>query len=349
MFFKPAIDILTAQGHELLCTSREYREANELARLRKIDLKVVGKHGGAERSHKLWQSASRVLKLTEIISAFEPEAAISFSSPEACRVAFGLGIKNIGFNDSPHAVAVAKLSVPLLDLLFCPWIIPNTPWINYGAQRRNIIKYRGLDPVAWLRRYPKEMLSTSHAGPNYFQSRKDPKTSKKIVLIRMEEAQASYIAYKEFADSTIKMLDKLINNLADIADFFILCRYEDQKDLIAERYADKATVISNVVDGLALIFQSDVFVGAGGTMTAEAALLGKPTISIAPTSFYVEKYLVAQGLIRKASSPEELEKITRMIATDHGYADKQLRKATRAINKMEDPIEKLVSLLTNNT
>ena len=88
MFFKPAIDILTAQGHELLCTSREYREANELARLRKIDLKVVGKHGGAERSHKLWQSASRVLKLTEMISAFEPEAAISFSSPEACRVAF---------------------------------------------------------------------------------------------------------------------------------------------------------------------------------------------------------------------------------------------------------------------
>jgi hypothetical protein len=63
----------------------------------------------------------------------------------------------------------------------------------------------------------------------------------------------------------------------------------------------------------------------------------------------VEKYLVSQGLIRKASSPEELEKITRMIATDHGYADKQLRKATRAINKMEDPMEKLVSLLTNNT
>jgi hypothetical protein len=34
------------------------------------------------------------------------------------------------------------------------------------------------------------------------------------------------------------------------------------------------------------------------------------------------------------------------MATDYGYADKQLRKATRAINKMEDPMEKLVSLLT---
>ena len=139
---------------------------------------------------------------------------------------------------------------------------------------------------------------------------------KKTILIRMEEAQASYIADKNFVDSTIDMIDRIIKNLSDVANFCILCRYEDQRKEISARYLDKANVISNVIDGVALISQSDIFIGAGGTMTTEAALLGKPTISIAPVSFYVEKYLVSRGLAEKASSPEALEKITRKMATD---------------------------------
>lgn len=347
MFFKPAVEMLREKGHELLCTSREYREANDLAQLRQIDLMVVGKHGGAEKSQKLWQSANRIMKLTEIISAFKPDVAISFSSPEACRVAFGLGIRSIGFNDSPHADAVAKLSVPLLDLLLCPWIIPYTSWIRYGVPRRSIIRYRGLDPIAWLRRFQEGTHGPALTRTNYFPHKKGDNMSKKTILVRMEEAQASYIAFKQPTNATVKMLDRLINNLSDIANFFILCRYDDQKALISNRYPGKVTVIPDIVDGLALISQSDIFIGAGGTMTAEAALLGKPTISIAPSSFYVEKYLLSHGLILKASGPEDLARITRNVAINHNYAAKQLRKATRAVKEMEDPIEKLLSLLTN--
>jgi uncharacterized protein len=346
MFFKPAVDMLKTQDHEILCTSREYREANELARLRQLELRIVGKHGGADRSQKLWQSANRILKLTDIIKSFEPEVSISFSSPEACRVAFGLGIKNIGFNDSPHADAVAKLSLPLLDLLLCPWIIPNSAWTKYGVQRGNIIKYRALDPVAWLHKGSTPFSSE----PNSHKHRDQVRDiyEKKTVLIRMEEAQASYIADKNFVASTIDMIDRVIKNLSDVANFCILCRYEDQRKEISARYLDKANVISNVIDGAALISQSDIFIGAGGTMTTEAALLGKPTISIAPVSFYVEKYLVSRGLAEKASSPEALEKITKKMATDQYYAQKQLKRATRAVEKMEDPMEKLVLLLNTD-
>ena len=83
-------------------------------------------------------------------------------------------------------------------------------------------------------------------------------------------------------------------------------------------------------------------------MTTEAALLGKPTISIAPVSFYIEKYLVAQGLAERASSPRKLEEITRKMVADRNYAHKQIKIASRVIKEMEDPIEKLVSLLTKN-
>jgi predicted glycosyltransferase len=49
MFFKPAVDYLKEQGHDILCTSRQYREAVELARMKNLQLKIIGRHGGAER------------------------------------------------------------------------------------------------------------------------------------------------------------------------------------------------------------------------------------------------------------------------------------------------------------
>jgi uncharacterized protein len=349
MFFKPAIDILKEDNHEILSTSREYKEANELARLRQIELKIVGKHGGADRNQKLLQSANRVLKLTDLVSAFEPDVAVSFSSPEACRVAFGLGIRNVGFNDSPHACAVAKLSVPLLDLLLCPWIIPYSSWTRHGIHRRRILRYKGLDPIAWLFRLGK-LPNRLRSDRNYGVQKNNITISngKKTVLIRMEEAQASYIAQNRSGNSTVKMIDRIIGNLSHIANFSILCRYEDQKSQISERYSDRASVISNVVDGLDLISHSDIFVGAGGTMTTEAALLGKPTISIAPVSFSVEKYLVSQGLALRASTPEGLENLVRRFVADRSSGHKQVVKASRIVRKMEDPIARLISLLTRN-
>src|SRR3712207_5313516 len=114
MFFKPAIDILKRQNIDILCTSRKYREANELSKLKGLDLLLVGSHGGANLYNKLYQSTSRIVELSKIINNFAPDLVISFSSPEASRVSFGLGITHLGFNDSPHAEAVARLTIPLI-------------------------------------------------------------------------------------------------------------------------------------------------------------------------------------------------------------------------------------------
>ena len=80
-------------------------------------------------------------------------------------------------------------------------------------------------------------------------------------------------------------------------------------------------------------------------MTAEAALLGKPTISIAPLQFYVEKYLVKSGLVKKATNAKSLVKLGRkMIADDH-YRQAQQKKAKRILAEMEDPTNRIISAL----
>jgi predicted glycosyltransferase len=337
MFFKPIIDSLQEEGHELLCTSREYREAVELAKIKHLELKIVGRHGGAEKYEKLYESANRTFKLVQIIKKFEPDTVVTFSSPEGSRVAFGLGIKHIGINDSPHAESVAKLTIPLMNHLFCPWVIPYSAWVGFGISKHCITKYRALDPAAWIKRNPLPSDSIVIENLNL-----DSSTS--TVLIRVEEAKASYIADKK-VESKLSMIDALVDNLYELVNLIILCRYPDQIIEVAKRYEGKAHVVKHTFDGTSLISLADVFIGAGGTMTAEASLLGKPTISIAPIRFYVERYLVSSGLVQRANSSKALIKLTKKMITDKTYVQKQKKKAKHILDKMDDPAEKIISFL----
>jgi uncharacterized protein len=169
-----------------------------------------------------------------------------------------------------------------------------------------------------------------------------------MVLIRPEETKASYIADKKLANS-ISMVDAVVNSLSDSTNIIILCRYEEQIRQFMERYEERALVMRNVVDGTSLTCASEVFIGAGGTMTSEASLLGKPTISISPIRFYVEKYLVTSGLVKRASNPIDLVRLTKKMLSSESYKRKQRRLAAGILDKMEDPLAKMVSYLNANT
>ena len=324
MFFKHAVHVLRKSGHEVLCTSREYREAVALARIKDLDLTIVGRHGGGDRYDKLVAGAERIEKLAGVVKSFGPDVALTFSSPEGARVAFGLGLPHIGFNDSPHAEAVARLTVPLMSRLLCPWVIPYPAWTRFGISRKNIARYRALDPAAWLK----------HESPGV------KKEERKTVLIRLEESKASYIADKKLGSAAL--VDAAVGELSKDAKVIILCRYGDQIDYARERYGQKAKVMEEVVDGIALIKSADLFIGAGGTMSAEAALLGVPTISAAPVRFYVEDYLARSGLLLRTRDPRTLVRAGKKMLADANYRKAVRKKAARTLASMEDPTSKMV-------
>ena len=61
------------------------------------------------------------------------------------------------------------------------------------------------------------------------------------------------------------------------------------------------------LDARSLLYAADLVIGAGGTMTREAALLGLPTVSLfaGPTPA-VDRWLEARGALRRVSTPAEL-------------------------------------------
>jgi uncharacterized protein len=330
MFFSRAVSLLRQSGHDVLCTSRRYREAVELAKIKKLDLTIVGSHGGADRYDKLRESAGRIYELAEAVRRFGPDVALTFSSPEGARVAYGLGIRHIGFNDSPHAEAVARLTVPLMSRLFTPWIIPYSAWTAYGIAGKNISRYHALDPAAWLKHGEKP---------------KSKPDDGKTVLLRLEESKASYIADKKLG--TVKMIDDFVNELSHSANIMVLCRYQDQIAEVKSRYGNRVHALKDVVDGTALVRSAQLFIGAGGTMTAEAALLGKPTISIAPIHYYVEKYLAKTGLVKMAADSKALVRLARKMVSDKEYQQVQKKRAARILARMEDPTDRMTEAVNS--
>ena len=314
------------KNHRVLLTSRNYREVTQLAKLRKLNLKYVGKHGGIEKYDKLDASTNRINQLSKIIKNQSPDIAVSFCSPEAARVAFGLGIKHIAFSDSPHAEAVMRLSIPLVQKLLIPWIIPKNEFTKYGINKENILHYRAIDASIIAKRALGKKIKAA-------QGSKKGKT----ILVRVEEDQAAYSSKN--TKKTLIIIENIIKEFGE-ENILVLGRYGSQIQFLKKTFGKKIKILNKVIDGKMLLSSVDVFVGSGGTMTAESALLGIPTISFNAVPNLIESYLVKNKLVKRETNPKQLVHAIRKIINSSNIDYK--KRAKKALNSMEDPYPKLV-------
>lgn len=328
-FFKPVVDELEKRKHKVFCTSRRYREVEQLAKLKGMNIQTVGEHGGESLHGKLVASATRVRELTDEVEKFNPDVLTSFSSPEAARVAFGLKIKHVGFNDSPHAEAVCRLSIPLMSKLMCPWIIPAREFTKYGISKKSIIHYRALDPAIWLK----------HSKPEHVDLGLD--SDKKTITFRLEESKA---AYQNTNTISYGLLDALIKNFND-CNIVVLGRYSDQVTELKDRCGGNAIVMDHVVDGTSLLTETDIFVGSGGTMNCEASLLGIPNISYNMQNIAVNRFLAGKGVSYSCTSVDDAIKLVRKMLKNENIRKSIEKKGKRLLAQMEDPKNKIVKVL----
>ncbi|AJM91348.1 DUF354 domain-containing protein [Nitrosopumilus piranensis] len=330
LLFSEAIIEKLGKKHQILCTSREYEEVTKLAKIRDFRLVLVGKHGGGEKETKLKASIERIEKLSSKIKSFSPDLVISFCSPEAARISFGLGIKHIAFCDSPHANAVMRLTLPLIQKLLIPKIIPKNEFSKYGIDQKNIIQYNAIDAYVTIKR----KIAEESASPFTKKNRKN-------ILIRIEEEEASYVTKSNKVIPIIKKILKEFEN----ENVVVLGRYPKQIKNIQKNIGNKIKIVKMTFDGKQLLRNTDVFIGSGGTMTAESALMGIPTIAYNAVPNLIENFLVRKNLIKRETDPNKIsnniKKIFKSTNTIHQ------KRAKRISEKMEDPIEKLIESIRN--
>lgn len=314
----------------MLATSRRYREVGPLAERAGLDLIWVGERGVKGQEEQLLAATRRQAEMIPIVKEFGPQVAVSIASAVCARVAFGLGIKHVAVNDSPHSEVAGRLSIPLSHHLLCPWVIPYKAWARFGIQRKQVTTYRALDPAAWLKREPLP-------GPVPKLDR-----SKKTITVRVQESDAPYLAKGDMG-WTDRLLGALLVAFPD-ENLVALCRYDYQVEEVRTKFGSRLIVPDEVVSGHDLLSATDLFVGMGGTMNAEAALMGVPTISAFQGSLYTDRYLESVGLLSKALTESSLVSHAKRSLSD-SFRSGYIKKAKRTLASMEDPVPKIAGFI----
>ena len=325
LFFESLISRLEKKGHKVFVTSRDYREAKELIKSRKMKVILFGRFGGGSLIGKLNAENQRTWALTKYISQVKPDLAISMHNPNVARIAFGLGIKHYMFSNAPHHVKVMKLSIPLVDKLFIPEHISKNEFTEFGISDVDIFQYNAMDEYV--------LLKNKHlAVPYLFE--------KKIILVRSSEYQASY-KLRKF--DNIKMIKTITKTFKDHI-VVVLPRYQGEISFLKRKLPEKVKVLSYTVDSKLILDSCEVFVGSGGTMTSESVLRGVPTLSVNSAPNLDEKHLVDLGMLPRAETIPKIIKEIKFLLD--GIDKKRLKKRAKMfVGCMENPHSLLIKSL----
>jgi len=334
LFFTPLREVLLKEGNEVLVTTRAYREAEQTLQMKKVKYVVAGRHGGGTKLGKLIATGERIVELAKIVARWKPDVAVSFTSPEAARVAFGLGIPHVAVNDSPHSWMVAKLAVPLSRFVCSPWIIPRPVWLELGARHDGVVFYKALDPAAWLKRFTPDEKVFDSLGLD---------RDRPLIMIRTEEAFAAYLIGR--ASDSAPVVGPVISDILEMkldVQIVVSTRYGRQAPVLRKSFGRKIVVLDTIVDATSLLKQASFFIGSGGTMTVESVLLGTPAVSCfpGPRPLYIQ-YLENKRLVETLHSPKSIASRAREALVHPERFESQRSRGRALLKWMEDPVKRI--------
>jgi predicted glycosyltransferase len=295
-------------GHEVVFTTREHPDTLALAKLLGEAPIVIGKYNPRSLLTRLEESANRLLQFSKLFKDDMPEVAISNQSPDLCRFAFGLRIRNVLTADTPYAEAVNRLTIPFSDELVTSAGIPQRVFKSYGARR--IVQFDGVDEVAWI-----QGLTPS----------KGLDLGRPLIVVRQMETRAAY------ASGKMDVTERLAQKLTSLGTVVFLPRYSTRKRrgmIVLKDFVDTAELVSN----------ADLVVGVGGTISREAALQGIPSIAIPDLGrIYVNEYLAQKGFpLFTLQASEVLGKAREWLG--------RRRNVKKRLASLENPVDLIVNI-----
>ncbi|MBZ6079392.1 DUF354 domain-containing protein [Microvirga puerhi] len=261
--FSALLRDLQEEGHQVVITCRPLANTIDLLKLEAIEFTVVGDHYGKRFLRKALGFPIRVAQLRNHLAHEGLDAAVSqssFHSPITSRL---LGVPAIYMNDNEHALGNVPAFLAAKRILV-PEYLRMDKVKRQGASAKKVRQYPGVKEGLYLWRLADELdrLPTAEVK------------NRPSIYIRPEPWTAQYYRGRT------NFLDDVIMALSAVADVTVLPRGKEQ----ALHYKDQKFKGVTLVTGARAIQQiardCDLFIGAGGTMTREMAVLGIPTISV---------------------------------------------------------------------
>ncbi|MHA1820289.1 MAG: DUF354 domain-containing protein [Promethearchaeota archaeon] len=321
--------------HDVFITARDFDSTYYLLEQWGVPYIKTGAYGGGTLIGKLKAYAKHLMELINVVEKENPDFLFCITSPEAIRVAFGLQLPHVMFNDEPRSYGCCALTLPFVEKVVVPKAIPIEWYLDYGIKREKIVQFNGIDEVAWLNR-------------DVFKPSKEPLKELsldegKYIICRTEPTKAVYLIdkMKPFETQLTKIIPRTLEISKDEYVYIIITRNEEQYNYLNKFFKKEIdTGIIRIYRGLAnlqdLMYYSKMVWSGCGTMIRESALLGVPSISFWPMDTYPQElFLMQNGFPLK-----HVQELDEIIKTFRYFLEEYKRKDTFAeIDKLEDPVD----------
>jgi predicted glycosyltransferase len=299
-FFEPVLEELRARGFPLLVTARDAFQVCELADKKALQYVRIGRHYGKNRLVKGFGLVYRALQLAPLVIRERPALALSHGARSQLILSNWLRIPSVLIEDYEYC------QFPLMmkpTWLMAPDVIPDAALCLTNGKLR---KYPGIkeDVYAWK----------LHPDPDALKEL-GLTESDIIVTVRPPATEAHYHnpeGEKLFQAFMIRACQTPHTKVV------LLPRNKKQAEVIRQRWPawfenDKTVIPESAINGLNLIWHSDLVVSGGGTMNREAAAVGVPVYSIFRGSIgAVDRSLEQSGRLFLVESTDDVARKIRL-------------------------------------
>ena len=323
-FFRPIIKELEERGCEVVLTARDCFQVCELADLAGLKYRKIGHHYGKHRIAKIAGLGIRVMQMTPYILREKPAISVSHGSRSSLVLSAMLGIPSINIADYEYADhrLTTWIGARQGKWMLTPEVIPSDIFVKHGMLKDHILHYPGI----------KEDVYTPFFQPD--PSLKDTlglQPADIVVTIRPPATEAHY--HNPESEKLLLAVFQLLGEHPEVKTVLLPRTHRQEAELRQARpdlfAAGRIMVPKHAVDGLDLIWYSDLVISGGGTMNREAAALGIPVYSLfRGTMGAVDNHLAKTGKLVLLESEQDVREKLKLVPRSKTLASRPRQRET---------------------
>jgi len=295
LVLRPIIDRLRAQGHEVVVTSRDYTQTQELLALHGIEHTPIGKHGGASRVSKLFRLIQRTSRMRRFGKGAGFDLAIAHGSNDLAIASRMLGIPEANMHDYEFAVAQHHVGCRLARRVIFPDSVPPERLSRFGVGPEKLFQYPGFKEEYYLADFEVDPNALGEVGVD---------TERVVVVVRPPPDVSLY--HRKSNPLFPQVLARVGSDEGVHA--IVLPRTEEQRTYVRGLALPSLIVPDRAVEAQSLVALADLVVSAGGTMNREAVALGTPVYTTYGGRLGgVDEALIRSNRLRPLTDPRALE------------------------------------------
>ncbi|MGH2833646.1 MAG: DUF354 domain-containing protein [Solirubrobacteraceae bacterium] len=296
LVMRPVIERLSAQGHEVRVTARDFAQTLGLLERFGISHQVIGRHQGERLLAKAGGLAARSAALTRFALANGRfDLALGHGSNDISVAAALLRLPCATMFDYEFAAVQHHVNCRLADAVVVPEAIPPQRLSRYGANGK-VRGYEGLKEEYYLADFEPDTAVLDQLSLD---------RGRGIVLVRTPPALALYHRFENdlFTD-VLQRLERAGDEQG--IQVVVLARTPQQRAQLVR--FKRFLVPDQAIDAQSLIAHAQLVISAGGTMNREAVALGTPVLStFAGRLGAVDAQLIAEGRLGLLRDPQDID------------------------------------------